>query len=265
MTRPAVPRSTYIHGTAAAEQERLIALNRLTNDAFIRFLDPAPGDRVLEVGSGLGILAAGVASAAEVRVVGVELSAAQVARSPRGVRTDYVQGDAHALSFGDGVFDLVYARYVLEHVADPGAVLAEMRRVLRPGGRVAVTENDVSLLRLDPPCPSFNVVGDAFAKLQRDLGGDGLIGRRLFGLFHRAGFRAIELSVQPEVHWAGSPNWWSWVQNIIGNVESARSALVDQGLASASAIDRAVAELAELAGRSDGSSVFVWNRARAVK
>jgi hypothetical protein len=126
-------------------------------------------------------------------------------------------------------------------------------------------ENDVSLVRFDPPCPAFDEVWASFAELQRALGGDGLIGRRLFRLFQHAGFREIELSVQPELHWAGSPGWEAWVVNIIGNVESARSALVERGFASEDAVDRAVAELDVLARRADGSSVFVWNRARAVK
>src|SRR2546429_7945171 len=54
---------SYIHGTEPAEQRRLAALNRMTNDAFVRFLNVGTGARVLEVGSGLGILAAAVASA----------------------------------------------------------------------------------------------------------------------------------------------------------------------------------------------------------
>lgn len=260
-----MPKATYIHGTGAVEQARLAELNRLTNGTFVQFLDPAPGARVLEVGSGLGILAEELAAVADVRVVGVEIAASQVARVPREGRARFVQADAHALPFPDNTFDLVYARYVLEHVADPAAVVAGMRRVLRRGGRVAVMENDVSLVRLDPPCPAFDEVWASFAELQRALGGDGLIGRRLFRLLQRAGFREVELSVQPEMHWAGSLGWPAWVTNIIGNVESARSALVARGFASAAAVDRAVGELEMLARRADGSSVFVWNRARAVK
>ena len=65
---------TYIHGTEPSEQDRLAALNRMTNAAFIRFLAVPDGARVLEVGSGLGLLAVETASAArDVRVVGVEL------------------------------------------------------------------------------------------------------------------------------------------------------------------------------------------------
>jgi hypothetical protein len=65
--------------------------------------------------------------------------------------------------------------------------------------------------------------------------------------------------VQPEIHWHGSPAWASWVTNIIGNVESARDALVDRGLCAKADIDAAVAELGALIPRPDASAVFVWN------
>src|SRR5262245_11408494 len=172
-------RTIYIHGTDPSEQHRLVELNRLTNGPFLEFLGIQANTRTIEVGSGLGILSAEVAGAApNVRVVGVELSVAQLERARPRRDVTYIRADAHALPIADGSFDLAYARYVLEHVADPSVVLAEMRRVLRPGGRVAVMENDVTLMRFDPPCPVFEAVWSAFVTVQHELGGDALIGRR---------------------------------------------------------------------------------------
>jgi len=256
----------YIHGTEPSEQERLAGLNRMTNAAFVEFLNVAPGARVLEVGSGLGILAADVAvAAAGVDVVGIELSAAQIAAAVPTARVTFMQGDAHTLNFPDGSFDLVYARYLLEHVADPGRVLREMRRVARPGGRVAVCENDVSLLRFDPPCAAFDRAWEAFTRFQATLGGDGLIGRRLFRLFRGSWFAEIALSVQPEVHWHGSSGYVAWVHNIIGNLESARRGMLDAGAISERDLNAGVAELERLKTEITGSAVFVWNRAIAVR
>jgi SAM-dependent methyltransferase len=250
---------TYIHGTEPDEQERLAALNRMTNAAFVRFLDVPAGARVLEVGSGLGLLAVEVASKSDgVHVVGIEMSSDQIAAAATSPRVTYRQGDAHAIDFPGASFDLVYARYLLEHVTNPDIVLREMRRVVRPGGRVAVCENDISLIRFDPPCPAFDRAWDLFQRYQATLGGDSAIGRRLYRLFHAAGLTEIELSVQPEVHWHGSPGFGAWVQNIIGNLESARRGLDEASL------DQAVAELTALAQREDASSVFVWNRAKGV-
>jgi SAM-dependent methyltransferase len=257
---------TYIHGTEPCEQERLAALNRLTNEAFVRFLGVGPHMRILEVGSGLGILAAKVASAAEdVHVCGLERAPEQIAAAVRAANVTYVHGDAHHLDLPDGSFDLVYARYLLEHVSDPPKVLSEMRRVVRPGGRVAACENDISLVRLDPPCPTFEDVWHAFQQYQRSLGGDSLIGRRLYRLFCGAGFSRIELSVQPEIHWHASVGFRSWIQNLIGNIESARHGLVTSGLCDREQFQKAIAELEDLFGKAEASSCFIWNRAIAIR
>ena len=111
---------TYIHGTQPSEQERLARLNRLTNVAFLDFLNVEPGMHVLDVGSGLGLLACEIAAAdSSVRVVGVEQSSAQIAAAASHPNVRYLQADAHALDLPGQSFDLVYSRYVLEHVADP--------------------------------------------------------------------------------------------------------------------------------------------------
>jgi SAM-dependent methyltransferase len=250
---------TYIHGTEPSEQDRLAALNRMTNAAFIRFLEVPEGARVLEVGSGLGLLAVEVAAVANARVVGVEMSPQQITAAATGPGVTYRQGDAHSLELPDESFDLVYARYLLEHVQNPERVLREMRRVVRPGGRVAVCENDITLIRFDPPCPAFDRAWEMFQQYQSSLGGDSAIGRRLYRLFHGAGLTQIELSVQPEIHWQGSPGFSAWVRNIIGNLESARRGL------DAAMLDAGVAELTALSRRPDASSVFVWNRAVGLK
>ena len=260
-------RATYIHGTEPEEQARLAQLNALTNRAFVEFLAVPAGGRVLEVGSGLGILAGAVADAGAASVVGVEFAWPQLERARRGVRDagpprHFAQGDGHHLPLRGAVFDLAYARYVLEHVHDPSAVLAEMARVVRPGGVVAVLENDISLVRFDPPCPAFEQAWAAFGTLQQRLGGDGTIGRRLFRLLHGAGLTGVELSFQPEAHWQGSPGFAPWVRNIIGNVESGRGALIASGLAPAALLDDAVAELEGLLSAANASAGFVWNRAR---
>ncbi|HEX5709127.1 MAG TPA: methyltransferase domain-containing protein [Pyrinomonadaceae bacterium] len=260
-------RAAYIHGTDGAEQERLALLNRLTNEAFVRFLDVKESEAVLEVGSGLGILAGEVAArASEGEVWGVEFSAAQLSKAGSDApNLRFVRADAHALPFADESFDLTYCRYVLEHVADPARVLEEMRRVLKPGGRACAQENNILVNVLDPPCPRFEKVWRAFAELQRRLGGDALIGGRLFSLFKRAGFDRVELSIQPEIHYAGEPTFRPWMENVAGNVRGGARGLITEGLASATEVEGALAELSDFAGREDASMTFYWNRAAGLK
>lgn len=257
--------ATYIHGTTTDEQRRLAKLNEITNPAFLTFLELRGDERVLEVGSGLGLFAAEVAGRVpRGEVVGVERSSEQLAQCPRDVANlRFVEGDALRLPTELGTFDVVYCRYLLEHVANPQAVLAEMRHVLKPGGRCYVQENDIAQVRHQPPTPAFDRVWRRFAELQVRLGGDPFIGRRLLPLLTSAGFRDVRLSVAPEVHHFGTPHYTAWVVNLADNLRGAAGQLVGEGLATADEIAAAVAELQTLVADPSGAATFYWDRATA--
>lgn len=256
--------AVYIHGTEPAEQARLRELNRLTNPPFRAFLNLAATDHVLEVGSGLGILLAELAAEwPQAHFTGIELSPDQLALARQHQRPNlvFLQGDAHRLPFPDQSFAVAYCRYLLEHVGAPVDVLKEMRRVLKPGGRALAQENNIAVNEFHPPCPHFAALWGKFATLQARLGGDALIGKRLLPLFQAAGFRDIVLSIQPEVHWSGSPGFPQWIANLIGNIRSGAASLQEQGLATASEVGAAVQELEQFAQRDDAAAFFYWNRA----
>lgn len=104
-----------------------------------------PGERVLDIGSGPGFLAAEMA--AEVgpdgRVYGVDPSESMLASARRrGAAVEYSTGDALALPFPDAHFDVAVCTQVYEYVEDIAAALSEARRVLRPGGRLLVLDTD---------------------------------------------------------------------------------------------------------------------------
>jgi ubiquinone/menaquinone biosynthesis C-methylase UbiE len=261
--------TAYIHGTEVSEQSRLALLNRLTNEPFIKFLALDEEGSVLEVGSGLGILAREVAERApRASVWGIEYSTDQLSRAKDAAgapNLHFVQADAHALPFDDEHFHTVYCRYLLEHVADPVEVLMEMHRVLRPGGRALAQENNILINVFYPECPAFDLIWERFARLQARLGGDALIGKKLLQLFKQAGFDHIKLSLQPEIHHAGMETFRPWLENLIGNVESGATALESHGLATADEITKAIREVRSLSERDDGSAIFYWNRASGVK
>jgi SAM-dependent methyltransferase len=222
---------------------------------------------VLDVGCGMGHLAGEIARRhPEIEVQGIELAADQLARGSRDLPNLHLrQGDAQQLPYESSRFDVVYCRFLLEHVPSPLKVLSEMHRVLRSGGSIFVQENNILVDVFDPDCPSFDAIWRKFAALQTRLGGDALIGRKLFGLLKRTGFRDIRLSIAPDVHWSGSPGFRAWVENLMANVSGAADKLCGHGLATREEIDAGLDDLRRLLERTDATALFYWNRAAATK
>lgn len=102
----------------------------------------SPDDRVLDVATGTGMVAAELVRRYGCRVVGLDQSEdmLRVARSRTGVFEDLVLGRAERLPFPDATFDHLTFTYLLRYVDDPAAVMRELARVVKPGGRVASLE-----------------------------------------------------------------------------------------------------------------------------
>jgi ubiquinone/menaquinone biosynthesis C-methylase UbiE len=121
-------------------------------------LDVGAGASVLDVGCGTGGGVRALATRVEGlgRAVGVDKSETMIseARARTGARptpTEFLVADAHALPFPDETFDAAFSLRVFEILRDPRQVLAEMARVLRPGGRVVVNGPDVDAWTIDSP------------------------------------------------------------------------------------------------------------------
>jgi len=154
--------------------------------------------RILDVGCGTGEIASRVAEALPAaRVVGVDLLEGHLALARErygrlAPRLSFAQGDGYALAFPEGAFDLAICRHVLQAVPEPGRVVAEMARVVRPGGFVHLLLEDYGLLHASPCSPALERFWQDVPRRFGDaLGTDMLVGRRGFALLRGAGLEEI--------------------------------------------------------------------------
>jgi ubiquinone/menaquinone biosynthesis C-methylase UbiE len=166
---------------------------------LVQAADPQPGERLLDVACGTGIVARKVAPLVgeQGTVVGVDISPnmLDVARSTAagsGLQIEWRQGAAEALPFPDGEFDLVVCQFALMFFEDRNAALAEMHRVLKPGGRAALA----TWQGLDRH-PFYRMLDEV---IRRKLGMSGIgeifaLGDpdELRALMERAGFRDVRI------------------------------------------------------------------------
>jgi SAM-dependent methyltransferase len=173
--------------------------------------DVGPGRYVLDVGTGTGTAAlAAQERGARVRAVDADAGMAELARD-RGIAADVAA--LPELPFEDGEFAAVVANFVLNHVGRPRAALTELRRVLRPGGRLALTlwspgrqagmelfgrALDAAGVVRPPDLPRLDPAED-FPRTPEGV----------TGLLSEAGFRAATCSETRFKHRAGVEEWWS--------------------------------------------------------
>lgn len=123
-------------------------------------LSPQAGDCILDVGCGLGYDSQALAQIVGKlgSVVGLDSSTTMIREARRRTRRspvppDFRVGDAHRLDFPDGAFDSCFVASTLMHVERPAGVLAEMVRVLKPGGRIVALECDWETLVISAENP----------------------------------------------------------------------------------------------------------------
>lgn len=242
-------RDHYIHGTTKQEQERLFCMNELLNERESVELRLGGGERILEMGAGTGIFARALAAAVDRgSVVGIERDESQLAaaRAAAGsaANLELRAGDVLAPPLADsewGSFDLVHARFVLEHLTRPEDAVRAMARAVRPGGRVVLVDDDHATLRLFPEAPEFMTAWFAYCELYSRRGMDPWIGRRLARLASDAGLAPVRATMIFFGACRGMASFDSVRDNFRGVVAGAKDDLVESGIAGASTIDAGLA------------------------
>jgi SAM-dependent methyltransferase len=265
--------STYVHGTTPDEQRRLSLLNELLNRICLDAVGVRAGERVLDVGSGLGQFTCAMAAAGAV-VTGIERDERQLAVATAALagrpdlRATFRRGEATALPLSPeemGSFDLVHARFLLEHVPDPLLVVRQMVHAVRPGGRIVLIDDDHELLRLWPPAPAVESWWHAYWRCYARLGNDAFVGRKLVALLHGAAARPERAIQLPFGACQGQAEFQPLIDNLLGIMTSADATVLQAGLASERELAAARVEAAAWRQRPDAALWYVVNLAQGAR
>lgn len=194
------------------------------------------GLSVLDVGSGPGTITADLAAiVAPGRVVGTDASAdvvAQAAADHTAPGLSFEVGDAYALPYADGEFDVVHAHQVLQHVERPVAMLRELGRVAGPDGLVAARDVDYDGVIWYPLIPALDEWLALYLATHRSVAGEPAAGRRLKVWAREAGLADIRATAslwlfEDEADRA----WWGgmWADRVLQSAfaDSARATGAD--------------------------------------
>ena len=178
------------------------------------------------------------------------------------------QGDAGELPLADaewGSFDVVHARFLLEHVPRPLEVVRTMVRAARPGGRIVLEDDDHDLLRLSPQVPATERAWRAYIETYPRHGCDPYVGRHLVSLLHRAGATPSRNQCLFFGSCAGHPHFAPMVENFAGVIDGSRETVLKAGLATAGEIDAGLEELKNWGRRPDAALWYVTCWAEGIR
>jgi SAM-dependent methyltransferase len=199
----------YVHGYSNRENFRLYdQANTLTELLHHDTIYP-PGSKVLEVGCGVGaqtvILSRNSpeASITSIDISGESIEQAKHLAEKEGLKNvDFQMANLFDLPYEDGIFDHVFICFVLEHLKNPLDALLSAKRILKKKGTITVIEGDHGSSYFYPRSDEAMQAIKCLIDIQELLGGNSLIGREIYPLLNRAGFKNV--SVSPRIVYVDS-------------------------------------------------------------
>jgi DNA-binding transcriptional MerR regulator len=266
----------YVHGYRTEENSRLRDQAGTLQELLHAGTAFPAGSAVLEVGCGVGAQTVTLADRSPGALLTAidrssdSLNAARERTRDAGLLDiSFTQADVYALPHTAGplaasTFDHVFVCFLLEHLPRPVEALQQLRKMLKPGGTVTVIEGDHGSTYFHPDSTAARDAIDCQVTLQRNAGGDALIGRRLHPLLTEAGYRDIAVSPRMVYVDGNRPELADGFirKTFTAMIEGIRQPALAAGLTTADHFDTGIADLLRTA-EPDGVFCYTFFKATA--
>lgn len=266
-------RERYVHGYEERENERLRDQAGALVDLLHADTSYPAGSEVLEAGCGVGAQTVTLArNSPHARFTSIDVAAESLSQAKsridaaglRNVR--FQQADLFAAPFRAATFDHVFVCFVLEHLARPRQALAKLSELLKPGGSITVIEGDHGSAYFHPDSAAAQDAIDCLVALQRQAGGNALIGRELYPLLVEAGFADVKVSPRMVYVDGSRPRLIDAFtrKTFTAMIEGVRSPAIERGLVTAERFDAGIRDLYRTAA-DDGVFCYTFFKATGLR
>jgi SAM-dependent methyltransferase len=265
---------SYVHGYSAREAERLEDQAASVRELIHHDTVYPPGDRVLEVACGVGAQTETVAGRSpESHFISFDLVLDSVRQAAARVRTKrltnvhLLAADLFELPFRPATFEHLFISYVLEHMTDPLCTLLTVKEALKPGGAITVVEGDHGSCYFSPRHAAAQRAWECLIHVQAALGGDSLVGRRLYPLLRAAGFEDVAVSPRMVYADASHPDRMDRfvAKTIVPMVEGVEARALSDGIVTRAEWDAGLAHLRSIATSDSGTFCYTFFKATGRK
>ncbi len=257
----------YLHGFSEQEQQRLRKQAEFAEHFVYQNIDLSRTHHLLEVGSGVGAQSEILLRRfPKLKLTGIELNDKQLAAAKSNLqnqnfpseRYELLKMDATQMDFDSNKFDGAFLCWVLEHIPNPRQALSEVRRVLKPGSSVYITEVMNSSFFLEPYSPNVWKYWMAFNDYQYENAGDPFVGAKLGNFLLEMGFKDIKTEVKTWHYDNRNPDQRKETIDFWTNLlMSAKDQLINENIITKELAGKAQAELKRVA--LDPNAVFFYS------
>ena len=265
---------SYVHGYSARETQRLEDQAGSVRELIHHDTAYPPGARVLEVACGVGAQTETVAGRSpKCNLVSFDVvldslrQAATRIRTKRLTNVQLLAADLFALPFRPATFEHLFISYVLEHMNDPLRTLLAVKEVLEPGGSITAVEGDHGSCYFSPTHAPAQRAWQGLIHVQAALGGDSLVGRRLYPLLVGAGFERVAVSPRVVYADASHPDQMDRfvAKTIVPMVEGVEARVLSDGLMTRGEWEAGLAHLRSIATSKSGTFCYTFFKATGRK